>query len=129
MDDKQDLDELSKIFAAGDSWLRKFGVIDPNLNPVAHNNIVANLYVIPGVEYVEYFMPQDFTKRWIKIKLYLPFWKLLFTNKDKLIERVVQTVKEYLDGYDVTVEVKRYKPSVKLNQGGQDEASSDPNPS
>lgn len=115
MNDKKNMEELQKLLQEGDAWLRKFGIVDPSMNKVFHNNIVINLYVnFPKVRYVEYFMSDKAEDRWIKIVLYLPTFTLMFTNKDKLIDEVVDLIREYLYDYDVTVELKRFrKETVK----------------
>lgn len=106
MNDKKDAEDLAKIITAGDAWLLKYGIV----SPVTHNNIVANLYVnFPKVKFVEYFMPQVAEERWIRVVMHFPSWYLVFKNKDKIIDQVVDLLTEYLHEYDVTVELKRYK--------------------
>lgn len=105
MNEKKELDDLTKIFAAGDAWLRKYGMVD---NPIVHNNIVLNLYMnFPKVKYVEYFMnPKE---RSIEVVMHYGFWYLLFHNKDELIDQVIDLLKEYLHNFDITVKLKRFK--------------------
>lgn len=47
----KDQKQLEQIFSEGDAWLRKYGAI----SPIAHNNIVSNIYMnFPQVRYLEY---------------------------------------------------------------------------
>jgi len=113
MSDEKSVQDLEKVFAAGDAWLMKYGIV----SKIAHNNIVANIYVnFPKIKYLEYFMPDPNlfpNKREIHVVLYLGFWRGLLTNKEKLIDKVMDLVKEYLHDYKITVEVKRYKKNRK----------------
>lgn len=110
MDEKKDVENLAQLFAAGDAWLRKFGLVAS----VAHNAIVANLYVnFPKVRYLEYFLPEEAGRRKVWVVLYIPFWKLLFTNRDRMIDEVITLLREYLSDYDIRVELKRYRKGVE----------------
>lgn len=110
MDDKKAVEGLQELIAAGDAWLRKYGVV----SSVAHNSIVLNLYVaFPRVRYVEYFLPEDTSRRKVWVILYVPLWRLLLTKRDKLVDDVIMFLREYLDGYDIQVELKRYKRGVE----------------
>lgn len=109
-DDKKTSDSLAEIFASGEAWLRKYGIV----SSIAHNSIVSNLYVnFPKVRYLEYFIPDDSSKRRVWVILYVPTWKLLFTKKERMIDEVIDFLREYLDGYDIKVELKRYKKGVE----------------
>jgi hypothetical protein len=102
--------ELEAVIAAGDAWLRKYGVV----TSFAHNAIVANLYVaFPKVRYVEYFLPRNPDARRVLVVLYFPTLTLLFSNRDKLVTRVTEFLREYLSGYEITVELRRYKKGVE----------------
>lgn len=115
MDEKKTVDDLDQVlneqtFAAGDAWLRNHGVIAS----IAHNAIVANLYVnFPKVRYLEYFLPEDSARKRVWVRLYVPFWKLLFLNRDKMMDDVIDFLRSYLANYDVKVELKRYKKGVE----------------
>lgn len=111
MDEKKTLESLDQLFAAGEAWLRKYGVV----TNIAHNAIVTNLYVnFPKVRYLEYFLPQDVSRnRKVWVILYVPFWKLLLTNRERMIDDVIMFLREYLDGYDIQVELKRYKKGIE----------------
>lgn len=115
MSDQKTMSDLEKVFAAGDAWLLKYGIV----SPIAHNNIVANLYVnFPQIKYLEYFMPDPAMypdRREIEIVVYLGLWRMVFSNKDKLIDGIMDLIKEYLHDYKVTVSVKRYKRPSKAN--------------
>ena len=112
MNDKKDIKLLEEIFSAGDSWLLRYGVI----SPVAHNNIVANLYVhFPQAKYVEYFMNVE--ERAIEVIMHFDRWYLfksfLFRKEEKLIDDVFSLLREYLHDYKITVRVKRYKKGIE----------------
>lgn len=132
MDDHKNIDDLEQVFAAGDSWLRKYGIV----TPIAHNSIVLNLYgAFPKVRYLEYFLPEDSSRRKVWVILYVPFWKLLFTNREKMIDSVIDFLREYLFDYEINVELKRYKKGVDKSDeipssitdhlNGSDESGSD----
>lgn len=109
-DDKKTVESLEQVFAAGDAWLRKYGMV----TSIAHNAIVANLYVnFSKVRYLEYFLPEDTTRRKVWVVLYVPFWKMLFTNRDRMIDDVIAFLRDYLNDYDIKVELKRYKKGVE----------------
>lgn len=109
-DDKKTVESLEQVFAAGDAWLRNHGLV----TGIAHNAIVANLYVnFPKVRYLEYFLPEDGSRRKVWVILYVPFWKLVFTNRDAEVDKIIEFLKEYLQGYDIKVELKRYKKGVE----------------
>lgn len=109
-DDKKTVEHLDQLFAAGDAWLRKFGLV----TAIAHNSIVANLYVnFPKIRYLEYFLPRDSTTRKVWVVLYVPLHRLIFTSRDNLIDEVIQFLREYLDGYDIQVQLKRYKKGIE----------------
>lgn len=110
MDEKKTVESLDQLFAAGDAWLRKYGMV----TSIAHNAIVANLYVnFPKAKYVDYFLPKDSAHRKVWVRLHVPFWKLVFTNKDKMIDQVIDFLREYLTDYDIQVELKRYRKGVE----------------
>jgi len=115
MDEKKTVDELTSVFseqefAAGDAWLRSHGI----LASIQHNAIVANLYVnFPKVQYLEYFLPEDTSRRKVWVILYVPFWKLLFANRDRMVDDVIMFLREYLRDFDIKVELKRYKKGVE----------------
>lgn len=111
IDEKKDLESLEQLFAAGDAWLRKYGIV----SKIAHNSIVTNLYVaFPKVRYLEYFLPEDSSKeRKVWVRLYVPFWKLLLVNREKMVDEVIFFLREYLSDYDIKVELKRYKKGVE----------------
>lgn len=119
-DEKKTVDNLEQVFAAGDAWLRRYGMV----TGVQHNSVVLNLYMaFPKVRYVEYFLPKDQTKRKVLVQLYFPFWKLVFMNKDKMIDDVIFFLREYLNDYEVRVELKRYKKGVEKSDEVPNEAS------
>jgi len=110
MDEKKTVQSLDQLFAAGDAWLRKYGMV----TGIAHNAIVMNLYVaFPKVKYLEYFLPESTENRKVWVILYVPLWRLLFMNRDKMVEDVIFFLREYLDSYDIRVELKRYKKGVE----------------
>jgi hypothetical protein len=110
MNDNKLKNELEQLFAAGDAWLRKYGVV----SNVAHNNIVVMLYMnFPKVRYVEYFITQNPEDRRIQVILHFGFWNLIFKNKEAVIDSAITLLKEYLHDYDITVELKRYKKGVE----------------
>ena len=77
-----DDNELEKIIAAGDSWLRELGV----LTNMHHNNIIANMIAIPAVEFAEYFLDKD--NKVIAITVYINVETFLIgTNKFKKLKR------------------------------------------
>lgn len=103
---KNTVEDIEKIFASGDAWLRKYGIVD---NPIAHNSIIANLYTqFPKVKYVEYFLNTS-EERKIRVVMHYSFFSLLFMKKDKEIDKIVELLQEYLSEYIVEVELKRYK--------------------
>ena len=103
----RDIEELTNLFTSGDAWLRKYGVVD---NPVAHNNMVLNLRMnFPHSKNVEYFMSKNPEHRRIKVILYFSFWRLLFSNRNRIANDAIDLVKEYLFDYDVSVEIRRWK--------------------
>jgi len=107
---KKALSELESLFIAGDAWLMKYGIV----SPIAHNNIVTNLYMnFPQVKYLEYFL--DTENRKVEVVLYIKFWRLLFTRKDRLISDAINLLKEYLYNYTITVRLKRYTNQVREN--------------
>ena len=109
-DDKKVVENLEQVFAAGDAWLRRYGIV----SPIAHNSIVLNLYsAFPKARYIDYFLPRDMTQRKVWVRLHVPFWKLLFCNRDRLIDNVIDFLREYLHEYDIQVELKRYKRGVE----------------
>lgn len=115
MDEKKTVEDLDQAlneqtFAAGDAWLRGHGV----LSKIAHNAIVANLYVnFPKVRYLEYFLPEDTERKKVWVRLYVPFWKLLFSRRERMIDNVIVFLRDYLKDYDIKVELKRYKKGVE----------------
>lgn len=109
-DEKDAVEELGQLFSAGDAWLRKHGMV----TSIQHNSIVSNLYVnFPKVRYLEYFLPEDGTNRKVWVRLYVPFWKLLFLNRERMVDDVIGFLREYLVDYDIKVELKRYKKDVE----------------
>ena len=112
MDDKKTLTELEQLFAAGDAWLRKYGIV----SPVQHNAIVLNLYMaFPKCRYVEYFMTRP-PERKIHVILHFPFFRLLFSNRDKIVDDAIGFLKEYLHEYTITVELKRYRKGAEKHE-------------
>lgn len=109
-ENENNVEELAQVIAAGDAWLRQYGV----LSAIHHNAIVANLYVrFPKVRYLEYFLPPHGSSRKVWIRLYVPFWKLLFLRRDRMMDEVIDFLREYLSDYDIQVELKRYKKGVE----------------
>ena len=105
MSERKDITDLEQIFAAGDAWLTKYGVV----SPIMHNNIILNLYMhFPKVKYVEYFLYPNATRK-IHVVMHYRFIDLLFRNKEKIIDEVIELLKEYLYDYEITVELKRFK--------------------
>ncbi len=99
-----DKESLDSLLIQGDAWMRAEGII----TPITHNNIILNLYVnFPKVKYVEYFMKPD--EKAIEVVLHLRTITALFTNKDALMTAAIGVIKEYLQDYDVTVKLKRFK--------------------
>ncbi len=112
MNDDKTKSELERIFAAGESWLRQYGVVQNNA--IVHNNIVLNLYTnFPKAKYVEYFIPTDETKREMTVVLYFSAWHLLFKNRDKIIDDVIDLINQYLHDYTVRVELRRFSKKQK----------------
>lgn len=110
MDNQKTVEDLDQLFAAGDAWLRKFGIV----SPIAHNAVVLNLYAaFPKVKYLEYFLPEDGSRRKVWVILYVPLLKLLFVNRNKMVDDVIEFLKEYLHDYDIQVELKRYKKGIE----------------
>lgn len=114
MSDQHEKIEIEKVFAAGDAWLMKYGVV----SPIMHNNIVLVLYSqFPKIKFIEYFItPQEEEDRAIKVVLYLNTWRCLFTNTRKLIENVESVLEEYLYDYEITVQIRRHKKGMKSVQ-------------
>ena len=113
-DSKKNVEELNQVISAGMSWLQKYGII----SSVSHNNIVLNIYsAFPKVRYLEYFLPEDTSRRKVWIVLYVPLWKLIFINRERMVDDVVDFLREYLDNYDIHVQLRRYKKGVeKVNE-------------
>lgn len=86
--DEKDLENIEKIFAAGEGWLRKYGVV----NPTMHNTIILNLRARfdPIVKNLEYFIDLDNEKRKIDLTLYVDVQELLYRGKGKYIKKVTQ---------------------------------------
>lgn len=102
--------ELEQVISAGTAWLTKYGVV----GPIMHNNIILNLYVaFPKARYIEYFLSKDTENKKVLVVLHVPMWSLLFTNKSRLIDNVIDFLREYLDNYEITVELKRYRKGVE----------------
>jgi len=103
MNERQDFTDLEQIFAAGDAWLLKYGVV----TPLTHNNIILNIRVqFPKVKNVEYFLNQE--ERKIDMTLFVGKWFLLLGRKKKLIRQVLSIINEYLYGYDIQIKLRRY---------------------
>jgi hypothetical protein len=118
-ENKQSPSELEAVFAAGDAWLRKYGMV----TSIAHNAIVTNLYVaFSKVRYVEYFLPRNPEVRKVLVVLHFPTLTLLFSSREKLVNRVVDFLKEYLHNYEITVELRRYKKGVEKSNEIPDSA-------
>jgi hypothetical protein len=92
-----------KIFAAGDRWLMERGII----TPIAHNNIVLNLYAATGVPYLEYFINPE--RKTLEVILYQKRWKLLFFGGKKIYNQAYQLLNEYLLDYTIRVHVDIFK--------------------
>lgn len=104
---QKEVEDITNLFTSGDAWLRKYGAVD---NPVAHNNMVVNLRMnFPKAKLVEYYMPKNTEDRRIKVVLHFGFWTLLFSKTNRIIDDVIDLVKEYLYDYEVVVELKRWK--------------------
>ena len=105
MNEYQDLDELAGIFAAGDAWLLKYGVVGPHV----HNNIVLNLRTqFPKIQNIEYYL--DSENRIIDLTIYVNKWFLIFGRKKKLLRNVFEVLMDYLHGYEIKLKLRRYKP-------------------
>ena len=106
-----DVKDIKKLFAAGDAWLMKYGIV----SPIMHNNIVLNLYAqFPEIKYLEYFLPQDEDdKRELHLVIHLTTLRCLFTNTNKLKERIEDVLMEYLHDYEISIYIKRYKKEAK----------------
>lgn len=103
MNERQDFTDLEQIFAAGDAWLLKYGVV----TPLTHNNIILNIRVqFPKVKNVEYFLNQE--ERKIDMTLFVGKWFLLLGRKKKLIRQVLSIINEYLYGYEIQIKLRRY---------------------
>lgn len=110
-DSKKSVSSLENLFAAGDAWLRRHGMLD---NPIAHNSIVLNLYMnFPKVKYVEYFLGTDPDDKQIRVVMHFPFWTLLFMKKEKTIDDVIDTLRDYLQDFNIIVELRRYKKGIE----------------
>lgn len=104
--------DVEKVIAAGDAWLRRYGVVDPSSNPFLHNNIILNLHVaFPKVQHIEYDF--DAIKRTADFTLYVNFWSGVFMNKTKLLDDSLDLLREYLQDFAITVRVARYKSAKR----------------
>lgn len=110
-DSKKSVEALENLFTAGDAWLRRHGMHD---NPIAHNSIVLNLYMnFPKVKYVEYFLGTDPDNKRIRVVMHYSFWNLLFMKKEAVIDDVIELLRDYLQDFDIVVELRRYKKGVE----------------
>lgn len=108
MDHEKAKQQIQEILADGDQWLLKHGVV----TPVTHNTILINLYVnFPKVEYIDYYIHPD--NREIEVNLYIPFFKLMFTRRQQMVDKVFELLVEYLKDFTVSVNLKRYKKGMK----------------
>jgi hypothetical protein len=95
--------DLEQIIAAGDRWLLDKGII----TPLAHNNIVLNLYASTKVPFLEYFI--NIERKTLEVILYQKRWKLLFFGSKRIIQTAQQLLQEYLIDYEIKVKSKIYK--------------------
>lgn len=113
MDDqkRKDLENLQNALAEGDKWLLDHGYV----SDLTHNTIVTGVYVsYPEVRYVDYDMPpKDADEKWIDLRLYVSFWKLLWITltgrRNFILDDCFLNVSEYLKNFAVRVTIKRYK--------------------
>ena len=103
--EKNAIKDLDALLVQGDTWLLRHGIVTPQ----AHNGITLNIYIqFPKVKYLEYYLDPEDKK--IDLTLYLPFWTLLFTNKERLIDDIFVMLAEYLEDYE-----NFFKKLVKKN--------------
>jgi len=99
--------ELERIISDGDKWLRNYMGSELGVDT---NDVVVDMYdEFPFIKSHEYWVPQDPEMRFIKINIYISTWKLLFMNRDKLLEDLEYFIKTYLPHHDIVLTIKRHK--------------------
>jgi hypothetical protein len=106
-DEKENEGNLNNLASQHEGWLRSNNVV----TTLTHNTIVLNLYVQFPIKYVEYSMnPDDET---LDLTVYLGFWRALFTNKKKMMDRMFEMFSEYLPNYQITLRVALYRSNIE----------------
>ena len=95
---KKDKANLDKILAAGDAWLRKYGI----MGDVQHNSIVLNLYAAfdPVVKDLEYYMDPEGEQQRIDLTVYIDIYELVLRGKGKYLKSIIKwlpDVRKYLN--------------------------------
>jgi hypothetical protein len=104
---KKDTEGMGELAAQYDAWLRSNNVI----TTLTHNTIVLNLYVQFPIKYVEYLMDPDNEE--LDLTVYLGFWRALFTNKKRMMDKMFAMFSEYLPNYKVTLRVALYRSNLE----------------
>jgi len=109
-----DVNLFKKAIAEGDEWLLQNGVI----SDVSKNTIITNIYAqYPRVRLLDFDLDED--ERILDMRLYVPFWTLLFITifrkRQKLLDDVFHNLEEYLRGqFQIRVQIERLKAPETL---------------
>ena len=91
--DDKDLKNVEKVLAAGDAWLRKYGVV----SDYAHNNIILNIRAAfhPIVQDLEYLIDPNNEKKVIDLTLYVDVKELLLNGKGKYLNTLTKFIPDF----------------------------------
>lgn len=105
---KADLDLKPQTLAAGDQWLRDFGIVHPQHFNVLSLNIRGYW---PDIKHLEWAMDRE-SQRLVMV-VYKKFRLRDLVRKHNIDQEVYEFVSGFLPTYEVSVICKRYKPGVE----------------